>query len=147
MIHYSLPSLPLLSASAWSFVSALNFWTQNCRKSQILRLPKVSRLKHERYAHALILFVSRNVFNDFWGKKKRTRNFGITFGWNFERVPYFHWFKNHWNKVYYHSETVRLPLNINILFAVSVPHVHVNTLNYNYALIFYPFMNTVKPQV
>ena len=38
-----------------------------------------------------------------------------------------------------------LLLNINILFAVSVTHVHVNTLNY--ALIFYPFMNTVKPQV
>ena len=38
-----------------------------------------------------------------------------------------------------------LLLNINILFAVSVTHVDVNTLNY--ALIFYPFMNTVKPQV
>ena len=41
---------PLCSASLWSFVPALNSWTQNCRKSQILRLPKVLRLKRELQA-------------------------------------------------------------------------------------------------
>ena len=45
--YYSLPSLHLCCASSWSCVSALNSWTQNCRKSQILRRPKVSRLKNE----------------------------------------------------------------------------------------------------
>ena len=55
---YSLPSLPLYSASSWSFVSVLNFWTQNCQKSQILRLLKVSQLKHRfqpRYAVMVIM--------------------------------------------------------------------------------------------
>ena len=38
--HCSLPSFPFCSAGLWSFVSTLNSWTQNCPKSQILRLPK-----------------------------------------------------------------------------------------------------------
>ena len=45
MTHYSLPGLPLCIVSSWSFVSALNSWTPNCRKSPILTLPKVSRLE------------------------------------------------------------------------------------------------------
>jgi len=55
MTRYSLPSLPLCSASSWSFVSALNSCTQNCRKSQILGLPKVFRLKHEFQARCVIM--------------------------------------------------------------------------------------------
>ena len=34
---------------------------------------------------------------------------------------------------------------MKILFAVCMPHVHVNTLSY--VLLFYPFMNTVEPPV
>ena len=34
---------------------------------------------------------------------------------------------------------------MKILFALCVPHVHVNTLNY--AFLFYPVMNTVEPPV
>ena len=53
--HSSLPSLPLCSAISWSFVSALKSWPQNCRKSQILRLPKPSLLKQEFQARYVIM--------------------------------------------------------------------------------------------
>ena len=48
------------SASSCSFVYALNSWTQNCRKSQILRLSKVSRLKHEFQASYVIMVIMVN---------------------------------------------------------------------------------------
>ena len=65
MTHYSLPSLLLCSASSWSFVSALNSRTQNCRKSQILRLPKVPRLKHEFQARYVIMVIMVNYIPRF----------------------------------------------------------------------------------
>ena len=40
----SLQCLTLCRASSWSFLSALNSWTQNCRKSQIFKLLTVSIL-------------------------------------------------------------------------------------------------------
>lgn len=47
MTHYSLSSLQLYSTRSCSSVSALNSWTQNWWKTQVLRLPKVFRLLRE----------------------------------------------------------------------------------------------------
>ena len=62
LVQY-LPSLPLCSASSWSLVSGMNSWTQNCqncRKSQNLGFPKMSRLKHEfqaRYVPVIMVIM------------------------------------------------------------------------------------------
>ena len=131
---YSLPSLPLYSASSWSFVSVLNSWTQNCQKSQILRLLKVSQLKHRfqpRYAVMVIMvkyiprfhfFYKLKCFQGFlrW-KKKCTRSFGIKFGWNFQWFPYFY--------LSLEQGLIQSPF-VTFVLAVCVPHVHMNTLNY-----------------
>ena len=55
-----------------------------------------------------------------------------------ELIPDFYWSKNHWNKVYDYSESICY-FWINILFAVSLPQVHVNTLIIS--LIFFPVIN------
>ena len=67
-------------------------------------------------------------------KNVKKKGFGIKFGWS-----YFYWFENHWNKVYYHSEAVCY-FWVNILSAVCVSHVHMNTLNY--ALIFFAVVDS-----
>ena len=60
--------------------------------------------------------------------EEKTKTYKEFCYWNFWIVPYFCWFKNQWNKVYFHSGPVYFW--INLLFAVCVPHLHVNTLNY-----------------
>ena len=123
------------SASSGSFVCALNSWTQNCRKNQILRLPKVSRLKHESF-HTLILFISCKHFKDYWGEKTVQRLSVSNFVEISKDFLIFIDLKTA-------ETTIQSPfsclLNKSVLFAVPVPQVHVNTLNYE--LIFYPVMN------
>ena len=131
MAHYC------CSASSGSFVCALNSWTQNCRKNQILRLPKVSRLKHESF-HTLILFISCKNFKDYWGEKTVQRVLVSNF---VEISKDFLIFIDLKTAETNHSEHVWL-LNKSILLAVPVPQVHVNTLNYEH--IFYPVMNISK---
>lgn len=58
----------------------------------------------------------------------------------FQRVPQFNSFKNQYSKAYYLSVPFCY-FSKNILFAVTVPHMHVNTLNY--APIFHPDMGTL----
>ena len=147
MTHYSLPSLPTCSACSWSFVSMLNSWTQNCRKSQILRLLIEGVLTKAREICPRFNFVYKlQCFQPCLRRKKNVQ--GILVLHLAEISKEFLIFID--LKITETRFTVpfrarSLLLNINILFAVSVTHVHVNTLNY--ALIFYPFMNTVKPQV
>ena len=62
-------------------------------------------------------------------KKKHTKSFGIKFGWNFERFPYFISMLLKITETRFDSEPICY-FWINILFQVCVPHVHVNTLNY-----------------
>ena len=95
MTRYSLPSLPLYSSSLWSFEYVLNSWTQNCQFFRVMKVCPTKAWVPSKICnnfiimvHALVLFISCNVFKDFWGKK----------------VSYFYWFKDHWNKVYSYSE-------------------------------------------
>ena len=88
MTHYGLTGLPLCSVSSWSFVSALNSWTPNCRKSQILRLPTVVRCpdlrrKQKNEQNVLVLLLSFYLLIwpclfIFWSVR-----FSIKFVWNF----------------------------------------------------------------
>ena len=100
----------------------------------------MSRLKYEFQARYIIIvnyiprfnFVYKlQCFQRFLKRKKKTyKEFLVSHLVKIskELIPDFYWSKNHWNKVYDYSESICY-FWINILFAVSVPQVHVNTLN------------------
>ena len=98
---------------------------------------KLFSLKHELqaryvimlnyfYIPCLMFFVTTNWR---WKKIKHTKSFGVKFGWNFERFPYFISMLLKITETRFDSEPICY-FWINILFQVCVPHVHVNTLNY-----------------
>ena len=98
---------------------------------------KLVSLKHELqaryvimlnyfYIPCLMFFVTTNWR---WKKIKHTKSFGVKFGWNFERFPYFISMLLKITETRFDSEPICY-FWINILFQVCVPHVHVNTLNY-----------------
>ena len=78
---------PLQCQFVKSCLSTLNSWTQSCQKSQILRLPKVSRLKHEfqaRYVIIIMVIIVNYIprinfvyklqcFQEFLRRKKSTK--------------------------------------------------------------------------